>query len=128
MLNNKKEKEVKTNKHHDKKARGLFSTLLHSKSRQMRQENQALLRAKNASPYFKAKLRQSMLYTFRDKLKNPDDILLLEVYDKNRLSLVLELLNELSDRYDFMQGIAKAPEDKRDYTIAVKLKTVNLFD
>lgn len=93
-----KEKKVKPKKV------SLFDTWKNSETRKLRKQKQLRERNLTTPSLIKAQVQQDLITKLEEHLKRSQDRVVFEVTRKDQLSAVLEVLNDLSDSYEYTQG------------------------
>lgn len=111
----------------EKYNRGFFATLFNSKALQIRSDNQTIQQNTESTSLTKAKIEQGIITSAEQYLQNEDNRLIFEVKNMAHLSTILEVLDDLSDRYNIQHGLPNLPSDVSDSIIVISLKQVEIF-
>lgn len=107
--------------------KGFIDTLLDSKAMKVFRANQNLSQTRNASMLDKAKVKQGIISAATMNLQHSGNILIFEIQQPQHVATVLEVIDDLKDRYTITHGYSEAPQDKQELVISVRLKEVDLF-
>lgn len=107
--------------------RGFWETLTKSRTLRVYNANKTVASDKNASMLNRAKIKQGILSATALYLRNIDNKLIFEIKDPSMIPTVLEVLDDLKDRFEIQHGMEGVPTEMRDRVIVLSLKEVNIF-